>query len=265
MASLATLRKTAVALAAATAVLLAIPPTASAGPAPHDKHDTLVRENFDRLPLGPVTEGRGWTTDAEGGTLAVAPSTTGHGHDLRIRTEGNGRAFLVLDDLTLPGNSAWARLRLRVADFPTAPDWAHWTIAEASGSGSPTLVRPLGGQYAPTDKGNFWGVGSDLGPTGDWTAWKTSSPATAGKWQCVEFHMDATDNRVTVYLDGVEQPDLTVSTNNHGGTEDDFVFPTFDKLKLGWQLYQSDPTPPSYDVRLDDIAVSTRRVGGCGA
>jgi hypothetical protein len=27
---------------------------------------------------------------------------------------------------------------------------------------------------------------------------------------------------------------------------------------------QSDPTPSSYDLRLDDIAVSTRRVGGCG-
>lgn len=152
-----------------------------------------------------------------------------------------------------------------MADFPTAPDWAHWTIAEASGSDSPTLVRPLGGQYAPTDKGNFFGVGSDLGPTGDWTSWKTSSPAVAGKWQCAEFHLDATDNRVTVYLNGVAQPDLTVSTNNHGGTADDFVFPTFDKLKLGWQLYQSDPTPSSYDVRLDDIAVSTRRVGGCGS
>ncbi|GAB3005669.1 hypothetical protein GCM10023080_084170 [Streptomyces pseudoechinosporeus] len=257
---MASLRKTAAALAAAAAVLFAIPPTASAGPAPHD---TLVRENFDRLPLGPVTAGRGWTTDAEGGALTVAPSTTGHGRELRIRTEGNGRAFVVFDDLAPPGNSFWARLRLRVDAFPSAPDWAHWTIAEASGSDSPTLVRPLGGQYVPTENANFFGVGSDLGPTGDWTSWKTSSPATAGKWQCAEFHLDATDNRVTVYLNGVEQPDLTVSTNNHGGTEDDFVFPTFDKLKLGWQLYQSDPTPSSYDVRLDDIAVSTQRVGGC--
>lgn len=63
---MASLRKTAAALAAATAALFAIPPTASAGPAPHDTHGTLVRENFDHLPLGPVTEGRGWTTDTEG-------------------------------------------------------------------------------------------------------------------------------------------------------------------------------------------------------
>lgn len=254
---MALLRKTAAVLSAAAAVLLAMSPTSSAAPAPYG---TLARENFDRLPLGPVTAGRGWTADTSDGTLTVAPGSRGHGRELRIHTEGNGRAFLVFDDLTAPGNSYWARLRLRVDAFPTAPDWAHWTIAEASGSDSSTLVRPLGGQYAPTDNGNFWGVGSDLGPTGDWTSWKTSAPATAGKWSCVEFHLDAADNRVTVYFDGVEQPDLTVSTHQHGGTADPFVFPTFDKLKLGWQLYQAGPTPSSYDIRMDDIAVSTRRV-----
>ena len=222
-------------------------------------------ENFDRLPLGPVTAGRGWTTDASDGTLTVEPSTRGGaGRELHLHTEANGRAFLVFPDLAPPGNSFWARLRLRVDAFPTAPDWAHWTIAEASGTDSATLVRPLGGQYAPTDNGNFWGVGSDLGPTGDWTAWRTSAPAEASTWQCVEFHLDATDNRVTVYLDGIEQPDLTVSTHQHGGTSDDFAFPHFDKLKLGWQLYQADPNPSSYDVRMDDVAVGTRRVGGCG-
>ncbi|WP_327728088.1 hypothetical protein OG250_15595 [Streptomyces sp. NBC_00487] len=264
------LRKAAAALSAAAAILVAIPPTASATPVPHDTSDhtyggTLVRENFNHLPLGPVTKGRGWTTDASNGTLSVEPGTDGRGRELRIRTEGNGRAFVVLSDLAPPGNSLWARMRLRVTEFPTAPDWAHWTLAEASGADSPTLVRPLGGQYAPTEPGNFWGVGSDLGPTGDWTNWKTSAPAVAGKWQCAEFHLDATDNRVTVYLNGVAQPDLTVSTKNHGGTTDDFVFPTFDKLKLGWQLYQANPAPAAFEMRMDDIAVSSRRVGGCEA
>jgi hypothetical protein len=258
---MALLRKAAAALSAAAAVLLATSPTSSATPT---GYGTLARENFDRLPLGPVTAGHGWTSDTSDGTLTVARSSTGYGRELRLHTEGNGRAFVVFPDLKAPGNSYWARLRLRVDALPTAPDWAHWTIGEASGSDSPTLVRPLGGQYAPTDKGNFWGVGSDLGPTGDWTSWKTSAPATAGKWTCVEFHLDASDNRVTVYFDGVEQTDLTVSTSQHGGTSDPFTFPTFDKLKLGWQLYQGNPTPSSYDVRMDDIAVSTRRVGGCG-
>lgn len=266
------MRKFAAALSAAAAALLATSPTASAGPtgvhtptasASPARHAPFVRESFDRLPLGPVTAGRGWTTDVSDGSLTVEPSSTGHGRELRLRTEGNGHAFLVLPGLAPAGNSFWARLRLRVDRFPQAPDWAHWTIAEASGSDTPTLVRPLGGQYVPTSRANFWGVGSDLGPTGDWTAWKTSAPATAGAWSCVEFHLDAADNRVTVYQDGVERSELTVSTKEHGGTADDFVFPHFDTLKLGWQLYQADPTPSSYDLRMDDVALSTRRVGGC--
>ncbi|MER5428424.1 hypothetical protein [Streptomyces sp. NPDC002588] len=253
------------ALLAASAALLATPPTASATPTTRVPHGIFARETFDRLPLGPVTAAHGWTADTSNGSLTVVPGSDGHGRELRLRTEGNGRAFLVLSGLAPAGNSLWARLRLRVDAFPTAPDWAHWTIAEASGSDAPTLVRPLGGQYVPTARANFWGVGSDLGPTGDWTAWQTSAPATAGTWQCAEFHLDATDNRVTVYLNGAERPELTVSTTRHGGTPDDFVFPAFDRLKLGWQLYQADPTPSSYEMRMDDVALGSRRVGGCAA
>jgi hypothetical protein len=41
----------------------------------------------------------------------------------------------------------------------------------------------------------------------------------------------------------------------------DFVFPEFDTVRVGWQLYQADPTPASYDMRLDDVALATERIG----
>ena len=259
-----TLIRKAVALFAAAAALLVSSPAATAAPS----GGVLFREDFDHLPLGPVTAADGWTADTAGGSLSIEPSTTGHGRELHIHTDGNGHAFLVLSGLKPPGNSFWVHLRLRVSAFPTAPDWAHWTIAQVSGSDTPTLVRPLGGQYVPASAaspGDYWGVGSDLGPTGDWTAWQTSEPAAAGVWQCAEFHLDAADNRVTVYLDGVEQSALTVSTTRHGGASGDFVFPRIDTLRLGWQLYQPDPAPSSYDVRMDDIVLSAHRVGGCAS
>jgi len=239
---MAILRKAVTAGLALTAVLFAIPPTASASP---------------------TEASPAWTTETSAGsTITVVPSTSGRpGKELLFHTEGNGKAFVVLPLTYLPGNSLWARVRVKLGTLPFAPNWAHWTIAEASGADSSTLVRPLGGQFAPTDNGNFWGVGSDLGPTGDWTNWRTSAPAVADTWQCLEFHLDASDNKVTVYFDGVENPDLTVSTKSHGGTADDFTFPTFDKLKLGWQLYQGNPSPSSYDVRMSDIAVSPWRAG----
>src|SRR5207245_4737401 len=42
----------------------------------------------------------------------------------------------------------------------------HWTVAEAAGTGNGSLIR-VGGQY--DGKSNRFGVGSDGGPTGDWT------------------------------------------------------------------------------------------------
>src|ERR1041384_1816603 len=37
------------------------------------------------------------------------------------------------------------------------------------------------------------------------------------------------------------QADLTVSITMHGGTQVDFVFPTFNRVWFGWWLYQTGP------------------------
>lgn len=220
----------------------------------------LFCEDFDALAPG-TAQSPAWGTVANNGTLTVEPVASG-GNDLHIGTQGNGSAFLQVNGFTPPGNSFWGRVRLRVDAFPTAPDWAHWTIVEATGDGA-GFIRPLGGQYVPDAGTDLWGVGSDGGPTGDWTAWQRSAPARAGVWQCVEWQMDAADNRISVWIDGEPKQDLTVDTTHHGGNPVDFVFPTFHTVKLGWQLYQGNPTPSGYDVRLDDIALSSERVG-CG-
>ncbi|MEU1122844.1 hypothetical protein ABZ371_04475 [Streptomyces sp. NPDC005899] len=217
-------------------------------------------EDFATLQPGKARGRGGWTTDVADGTLTVERDATRHSKHLRIRTEDNGRAFLRVENLHPPANSFWGRVRLRVEAFPAAPDWAHWTMVEATGEG-PGYVRPLGGQYVPTVGKNLWGVGSDGGPTGDWTAWRESAPARAGVWQCVEWRMDARDNAISVWIDGQAEPDLTVSTRHHGGADADFVFPRFRTVKIGWQLYQAGPSPSSYDVRMDDIALDSRRIG----
>jgi endoglucanase len=153
-----------------------------------------------------------------------------------------------------------------VTAFPTQPDYAHFTLVEASGTGNGSLVRPLGGQYIP-GKANgvpLWGVGSDGGPTGDWTNWKETAPTSAGRWTCLEWQMQGSDNSVNVWIDGIAKPELSVSTKNHGGANVDFVFPAINQIKLGWQLYQGGSTPNNFDIWLDDVALHTSRVG-CGA
>ena len=217
----------------------------------------LFCEDFDRLPVGGAAS-LDWGTDTRHGTLVVEPLAR-RDRGLHVHTEGNGHAFLVAD-VSPPRTSFYGSLRLKVAQFPTSPDWAHYTLVE--GSGQPAgLIRPIGGQYVPTVGKALWGVGSDLGPTGDWTAWQESAPSVANRWQCVEWRQHATDNRIDVWIDGVHQRDLTVSTRDHGGADVDFVLPEVDTVRFGWQLYQGDPTPAAYDVWMDDIALGTSRIG----
>lgn len=236
-------------------------PADAAGPAHRGScpRAALFCEDFEGLPLGGPSTLR-WGVDTRNGTLAVERADR-HNQVLHVHTVDNGRAFLRVDDFAAPGNRFYGRMRLRVDAFPTAPDWAHFTLVEATGTGSQEIVRPIGGQYAPTVPGTFWGVGADGGPTGDWTNWRTSAPVVAGAWQCFEWMLDPADNRVAVWIDGKANPDLTASTTNHGGNDVPFILPAVNTVKIGWQLYQSGTTPGQFDIRIDDIALSSQRLG----
>jgi hypothetical protein len=151
-----------------------------------------------------------------------------------------------------------------------APDFAHFVLVQATGTGSPETVRPVGGQFINTKflknggpARSLWGIGTDGGPTGDWTNWKETATARPGTWQCIEWTMQARDNRVQLRVNGVANPDLVVTTNDHGGKAVPFTLPTVNKLQIGWWLFQPGPTPTAFDVRYDNIVLSTARPG-CG-
>lgn len=269
---------TVAALAAST--LLAVPVAAAGGGPDHARGPghgpghgpgrgtcaqtaALFCEDFEDQPLGGATS-LDWGVDTRHGTLHVERAGRA-GKALHVRTEDNGKAFLQVHDLAAPDNTFWGRLRIKVDEFPTAPDWAHFTLVEITGSGSDEVVRPLGGQFAPTvgPDAVFWGIGADGGPTGDWTSWQESAPTVEDRWQCVEFAWSAQDDRVEVWFDGVPQPDMTVTTTDHGGADTDFVLPVADTVKIGWQLYQPGTTPERFDLWVDDITLAADRVG-CG-
>jgi hypothetical protein len=244
----------------AVALVTAIPVPAASADSQSSRScasaELLFCEDFQSLPPGGATSLK-WGVDTKHGTLTVEKGRRGQ-KVLHVHTERNGRAFLKVDDFAAPGNSFYGRVRLKADAFPRKPDWVHYTLIEATGQG-PEIVRPLGGQYVPTLGKALWGVGADGGPTGDWTNWQESAPSREDVWQCVEWRMDASDNRIELWFDGVAQPDLTVSTTNHGGNDVDFLFPRFDTVKLGWQLYQ--PNEGSYDLWMDDIALDVKRIG----
>lgn len=241
-------------------VLEPSPPTGSCG----NNQDLLFCEDFESLPPG-AAESPAWGTDTLDGSLTVERAGSdgaADGQFLRVRTEGNGKAFIKVTGLEPPENSFFGRVRMRVETFPTNPDFAHWIMVEAQGEGE-GLIRPLGGQFFGEKNANFYGAGSDLGPTGDWTAFKESAPAPDGAWQCLQWEMDATDNRITVWIDGELKSDLTVDTRNHGGADPDvdFIFPEFNTVTFGWQVFQENPTPAVFNAAMDDLALSTSRLG----
>lgn len=220
----------------------------------------LFCDTFDRRPVGGAST-LDWGIDTRNGTLTIEPAARRGGKVLHVRTRDNGRAFLRVDDFAAPGNRFFGRMRLRVDAFPTAPDWAHFTLVEVTGSGSAEVVRPVGGQYVPTLRRSLLGVGADGGPTGDWTNWRESAPVTEDAWQCFEWQLDPADNRVAVWIDGVANPELTASTTVHGGNDVPFILPAVDTVKIGWQLYQGGTTPGQFDLWIDDVALATRRLG----
>ncbi|WP_148234259.1 hypothetical protein [Cellulomonas flavigena] len=226
--------------------------------------DVLFCEDFEGQPTGGAAS-LDWGVSTRNGTLTVERAGRA-GKALHVHTVDNGKAFLEVTDFAAPDNTFWGRLRIKVDEFPTAPDWAHFTLVEVTGTDSDEIVRPLGGQFAPTvgEDAIFWGIGADGGPTGDWTSWRESAPTVADRWQCVEFEWSAQENRVALWFDGVAQPDLTVTGEDHGGADVPFVLPTADTVRIGWQLYQGGTTPDHFDVLVDDITLAAERVG-CGS
>jgi hypothetical protein len=207
---------------------------------------TLFCEDFDTLALGPL---QGVVNGLRPESTVSIVAEAGRGQVLQVQagpTYAN-KAGVFLDDFATPDNNHYGRMFVRVAEFPDA-DADHWVIVEATGEGSAENTRPVGGQF------QRWAPGADGPSAGDWTDWQQSNAATvAGAWTCVEWQMNGAGggNDILLWVDGQE-----VRPTDRGN----FSYPTIDSLWFGWVVYQNG-SPAQYDVRLDDIVLSTERVG----
>lgn len=218
-------------------------------------------EDFESRAVGTAQANADWSPSSNNGSVSIdGMLARGGARSLRIQTQGNGNARINLLGFAPPNNSLFGRMYLQAEAFPTAPAYAHFTLVEAAGT-SGALVRPIGGQFIPDVPGTFWGPGTDRGPSGDWTNWQATVPTEAGRWICMEWEMNAADNNMNIWLDGVAKPELSVSTTDHPLNTTPFTFPDFDRIWIGWELYQGGPTPNQFTLWFDDIVLSTERVG----
>jgi hypothetical protein len=87
----------------------------------------------------------------------------------------------------------------------------------------------------------------------------------AKDWMCLEWLFKGDTSETRVWVDGTEQASLhTTATEFRDGDQEmgkKFVHPEYTKLRVGWWLYQSDATPASYDVWVDEVIVDDERIG----
>jgi hypothetical protein len=214
-------------------------------------------EDFEAFAVGTAQANDLWRPE---GTVSIDGTTVQGTRSLHVQANAGQLSRIVLQAFAPPQNSFFGRMNVLVQQFPTSPNFAHYVLVEVTGNGG-ERVRPIGGQLI-TDQntGNVWGVGSDGGATGDWTAWRATAPAEGGRWLCMEWQMDAADNSIDVYIDGTLKPELSVSTNDHDGNGA-FNFPTFNNIWFGWTVFQGGSVPAPFNVFIDDIVLSTQRVG----
>ncbi len=202
------------------------------------------------------------------GTVDIDDSQSARGnYSAHFHTEDNGIAYITQTEaFPAPNNTYYARIFVRFDTMPTAPDWAHWTVAgaqDATVTDDAPEIR-IGGQYHPTEDMNLFGVGTDRGPTGDWTNLDDDNgpqEVPVDEWVCLEWMFDGQSNQTKFWWDGVEHPSLATSETVHGGSDDPFVLPDFGSSWFGWWLYQAGTTPPEFDVWIDEIVVDYARIG----
>jgi hypothetical protein len=173
---------------------------------------------------------------------------------LFARTSGHyyGRMFVYFDAL------------------PESPQWAHWTIIGANpaqGSSDKSEIR-VGGQH--DGKLERFGVGTDGGPTGDWTNLDQdpaggAEPVPLHRWLCVEWLHDWDNDVTRFYLDGDEHPSLATTADvDHGGSSSTpYLIPKLESLWIGFWNYNQGKsvTPDHFDVWIDEVAIGNDRVG----
>ena len=111
----------------------------------------LFCEDFEALPLGAATNATSaaWDVDTANGQLAIDATHARGQRALAITASGGGRGRLTVGGLAPTSNSLYGVVHAWVTAFPTAPDYAHYTLVELAGTGNGTLLRPVGGQYIP--------------------------------------------------------------------------------------------------------------------
>ena len=226
-----------------------------------DASDLLLCDDFE----GSAIDTALWTVGKNNeNVVELSNAYAAHGQQSIHIHAGSGYGYLKNTSIfPVPDNHYFGRMFIRMERYSTV-DWAHWTLVEAEGTGDGSKIR-VGGQYRTDLSENRYGVGSDGGPTGDWTQHDEDpngspmEPKTK-EWVCIEWEHDGSADETRMFIDGELHPSLSTTASQHGGSSDvPYVLPELTSVWVGFWQYQTDPEP--FDLWIDAVAFDDERVG----
>jgi hypothetical protein len=233
----------------------------------------LFCDDFESYVNGQPPTGK-WT--AQTNTAAIAIDTAEHhsgSQAVRFTTPGTAAfqsAFIVLGSVfPVAGNAFYGRMMFRLEAAPTAS--VHWTMIQGSGviPGQSYHAQYRYGGQLPIAAGSQLMANYDTpdsysgtGPSSDCWFHANGIVVPVAAWSCVEWQFDGAANTMRLWLDGQPIDSLTVPGVGQGCVHQPSSYPwtspTFDRLSLGWESYQTDD-PRTFWI--DDVVVSTTRIG----
>jgi hypothetical protein len=205
-----------------------------------------------------------WEPSTSGGPEPAVDDTRAARGDgaLHVTTEDYGFAFVtVREPFPMADNTYYARMFVYFTALPTEPIDGHWSVSVGLEDGNEAEAR-IGGQFDGDI--NRFGVGSDHGPTGDWTRVDEDAPSEVpeGEWICLEWLNKGDTDEGRVWINDVEHPSLQTSATDHDGDDtQEYLLPEFDSAWFGWWHYQTGTNPPEFDVWIDEIVIDDERIG----
>lgn len=198
-----------------------------------------------------------WGVDGVGTVLVDEEKAASGSRSIHF-VSGEGyakRAFLTLDNFLPPGiNRYYGSMKMYVTK--ASPDGIHWTMIESSGQVPDQTFRAAiryGGQQNKHLMANYdtQGVKSDC--------WQHSSTVIPeGRWFTVSWYFDTEKNHSQLWLDGKLLTDITIEGSGQGcldnETNGQWLFPTPERLSLGWVDYQTGGGDRS--VWIDDVVIT---------
>jgi hypothetical protein len=228
----------------------------------------LLCEDFENITPG-SNLGPTWTIDQSGGTLTVDTTRPFAGtKGLHIKANANASSLLQIVKQGAPlfpvaKNAFFGRMMIWITQQPTGA--VHFNTVQANGllPGSALIGKyAYGAMYGRYMAGYTVRTSETASPTID-----CGKSGTAGypekSWVCAEWQFDGPNNEMHYWINGQAQTSVDVikvgggctGTQPAGGV---WQAPAFNKLMIGWY---AQPFPSAIDVWIDDIVVSTERVG----